>query len=377
MSVFFANNGTIDLDALSTLGVNVKEDDNPIGQFGTGFKYAMAVLLRTGHRITIFRKNEPIIFVNARTHVIRGKEFNIVYFNDTKLGFTTDLGKHWEVWMAYRELYSNAMDENGKVITFMPEDQDIIIKVDGEEIEKTHGERSTIFLMDEPWKVTDGLEIHRRPSQYLYYRGIRVFTLETKSMFTYNFTSPMVLTEDRTIASQYDAQYRLGTKIPTVDDFDLAVGVIKSQGYERNLNFIDCWEPSESFLHAIQSNLGELDNKMVDYMKKKTGKDISASFELDEVQLKTLEEAKVLLEKLNCNIDFSIVKYVEDLGAAVYARVLKGEIYIARQTISNGSDFLAITLYEEFLHTKNGLSDLTRAMQQFLFDKILELVKKI
>lgn len=59
----------------------------------------------------------------------------------------------------------------------------------------------------------------------------------------------------------------------------------------------------------------------------------------------------------------------------IYAMVESGEVYITRQCLNQGKDFLAITLYEEWLHVRMGLEDETRSMQQFLFDKILELIK--
>ena len=46
--IVFENPGEIDIRSISTFGVSVKEGDNPIGFFGTGLKYAIVVLLRTG-----------------------------------------------------------------------------------------------------------------------------------------------------------------------------------------------------------------------------------------------------------------------------------------------------------------------------------------
>lgn len=51
--ILFQNPGEIDLLSIASFGVSVKEGENPIGFFGTGLKYAIAVLLRTGHRITV------------------------------------------------------------------------------------------------------------------------------------------------------------------------------------------------------------------------------------------------------------------------------------------------------------------------------------
>lgn len=51
--LYFLNNGEFDVSAMLTFGVSAKESDNPIGQFGTGFKYAIAIILRLGGSISV------------------------------------------------------------------------------------------------------------------------------------------------------------------------------------------------------------------------------------------------------------------------------------------------------------------------------------
>src|SRR5208282_5619824 len=101
MSVVFTNPGEIDPRTITTLGVSVKETKSPIGFFGTGLKIAIAVLLRNHQRITIYSGLTKYEF-SCAPETIRGQEFNIVQMNNIPLGFTTDMGKVWEMWMAYR-----------------------------------------------------------------------------------------------------------------------------------------------------------------------------------------------------------------------------------------------------------------------------------
>ena len=49
----FYNAGIINEISITTFGINAKNDDSAIGYFGTGLKYAIAVLLRNGHEIKI------------------------------------------------------------------------------------------------------------------------------------------------------------------------------------------------------------------------------------------------------------------------------------------------------------------------------------
>lgn len=62
MTVYFANAGLIDLDVIRVMGVSVKTGPNPIGYFGTGLKFALSTLLRTGHRVVMTRGGERIEF---------------------------------------------------------------------------------------------------------------------------------------------------------------------------------------------------------------------------------------------------------------------------------------------------------------------------
>lgn len=379
MAIYFMNKGHIDLDVIRTMGVSVKETDNPIGFFGTGLKYAIATLLRTGHKIWLETEGCTIDF-RTQEKIIRNKPFQMIQMGDEQLGFTTDLGKNWEVWQAYRELYSNCMDEQGKVSGIIDEGFDTIFTVEGPEIANVHAERGKIFLQNEPWIVGDGVEVHRGKSQYIYFRGVRVHKLLKPSRFTYNFTCHMMLTEDRTLASIYDMNYKLGTRLPRIPDPAFCEKVIDPDwdGLEAGLDFSYCHDPSEEFLDALEKHranarMKDRNKDMLHRHRKITNWD---QFELDNEQARTVTSACSMLRALNCMVNPSDFTFVENLGPGVYAQCKDGKMLITRQTIANGRDFLAITMYEEWIHDKFGYQDESRGMQQFLFDKILELVKR-
>ena len=54
MIVNFQNNGEIDIRAVTTIEINAKEGDNPIGYFGSDLKYTINVILRSSSTITIW-----------------------------------------------------------------------------------------------------------------------------------------------------------------------------------------------------------------------------------------------------------------------------------------------------------------------------------
>lgn len=378
MTVYFGTTGQIDLDVIRTMGVSVKETENPIGFFGTGLKYAIATLLRTGHKI-ILKTGDRMIEFTTKPKEIRGKTFNVVFMGEEQLGFTTELGKNWEVWQAYRELYSNTIDELGTITSNHIEYETMFI-VSGPEIDQVHSERSKIFLMNEPWITHEQVEVHRGQSNYLYYRGVRVATLVKPTRFTYNLICDMRLTEDRTLASIFDANYKLSMRLPRIPNEVFCEKIIDPswEGYEKTLNFEMCHNPSEEFLetlekHRSDARLNESYREMLLRHRKVSEFDV---FQLDEVQMKTVKAACDLLKKLDCNVSIHDFVYVEYLGPGILAMAKDGKMFLTRQSITNGADFLAITMYEEWIHNKLGFEDCSRGMQQFLFDKILELIKR-
>jgi hypothetical protein len=150
-TVSFQNDGLIDLRAVKTFGVSVKESDNPIGFFGTGLKYAVAILLRTGHEVDVWRGTERRTF-GVKPVTVRGDTFEIVTLDDEELGMTTQVGKTWEMWMALRELYCNPMDEGGvaEAGELEPAEGKTTIHVRGVPFSREFDAKDEIFLSSVP-----------------------------------------------------------------------------------------------------------------------------------------------------------------------------------------------------------------------------------
>lgn len=208
--VIFDTPGLIDMAAVKTFGVNAKINENPIGYFGTGLKYAIAIALRNGAKVGILRGTDGYSF-EAREVLVRDKPFNFVYCNDEPLAFTTDLGKNWEPWMALRELYSNTLDESGTVTVqeewAPPVEGQTRIIIASELFGRLWAEqRDTFILSSKPLATSDTVDIHPGQTHHLYYNGVRAYTSEKPFLFTYNIKSHLTLTEDRTIAWIWQAQ---------------------------------------------------------------------------------------------------------------------------------------------------------------------------
>lgn len=217
-TIVFKTPGKLDLRALTVFGMNAKPNTNsPIGFFGTGLKYAMAVLARENLPVTIYT-NDVMWEIKANETNFRGKDFKAIQlFRHKKwlgtavrdLPFTTEFGKTWELWQAFRELYSNTLDENGEAfiseenLGLEIESSYTYIVVEGERFVQEYIDREKTFLPDAIRQQTNyeaPVQVVERPSNAIYYRGIRVYDLPkgTISKYTYNILCPVDLTEDRT-----------------------------------------------------------------------------------------------------------------------------------------------------------------------------------
>ena len=204
MKTYFMNNGDFDVRAMLTMGVSAKADD-AIGYFGTGFKYAVAIILRMGGKIKVSTVSGVYEFT-ARTETIRDKEFEVVYCNGKEAGFTTRMGINWESWMAFRELYCNAKDEAGETSDRMSANWDTIIEVESADIARCYRDRDDYFIESAPMHSGRHVDIHRGGKPFIYYRGIAVKNAWEDQKFSYNIKSNIDLTEDRT--AKYEHQVR-------------------------------------------------------------------------------------------------------------------------------------------------------------------------
>jgi hypothetical protein len=218
--IVFRNRGLIDLTAVRTLGVSVKEE-GAIGYFGTGLKFAIATILRGGGSISISSRQAEASLRLCRKEV-RGKPFHVVTMDGQELGFTTTLGRDWKPWMAFRELACNALDEGGKFyverfeVGEIGEDETVIV-VHAEEIEDAYYARSEILLETPPVYANDYIEIRTGQSRVhlLSRRARRALRLSVPH--TYNLLRRIDLTEDRTVKYDWEADTQIARGLALCD----------------------------------------------------------------------------------------------------------------------------------------------------------------
>jgi hypothetical protein len=200
MSIVHETPGLIDIRSFTTFGLHAKPNStNPIGKFGTGLKYSVAALLRLGCTVRVFiglteyefvTVNDKFRGVDVKMCRMRKRSSILKKWSYEALPFTTDHGKFWEAWQAFRELESNTRDEGGRTFVYdgdmLLEKDKTFIVVDGAPYEEAFNDRDKIFL---PNALTvregdDRMQVFNEPSKHLYWRGVRVFDLEQSAIYT-------------------------------------------------------------------------------------------------------------------------------------------------------------------------------------------------
>lgn len=210
------NRGEIDINSLILMGGSTKRDDKKaIGFFGSGNKYAVALLMRNNIDFKIFSGETEMVFT-TKSIALKDKQFDQIVINDKETSLTTDMGPKWTTWMAIREFVSNAIDEGGynvvnSTTNLAPHKGYTRIYIEHAlEVEDVIQNWDKYFAFERTDAVleTNGNIIYpqtnRDQSTILYRRGIRCHYSVTKSLFHYDLND-FEINESRIIESTHSA----------------------------------------------------------------------------------------------------------------------------------------------------------------------------
>lgn len=379
----FQNPGSIDPILIRTFAASVKEKENPIGKFGTGLKYAIARILATQGTLRIVTDDNDLHFSTKRVE-IRNKEFNLVCMNGEELGFTTELGSHWEPWMVFRELACNALDENGEYFwshesNFLHSPGTTAVIVTGSLMRQAWGSRAETIITNPP----PG-EVLATPSKHIYLNGVRVFTPELPTRLTYNLLTAE-LTEDRTLQNPYGVcQHTFSQIIAKCNNKEIieaALSCSEQEYVEGSLLFGYVGTPSPEFLATVRTMRKNGTLKCNGAAKfARTNTDIfnesTPVINLDPykrtMHLKAFEIASGML---GINAEFDI-RYSNELPPTMLGFVVdanSNKVIISEQCFDLGLNMLAGTIFEEMVHIVKGFKDETRGFQNYLINALVGL----
>jgi len=389
----FRNKGELDIRAFTTFGLSAKEKDNAIGKFGTGLKYAIAVMMREGLELKIMTGGKTYTFETKDTD-FRGKDFQQIVCRmvDTKkwlskgtskfdMPFTTEFGKNWQPWQVYRELASNCMDEDGEISDASQDqpahnDNDTLIFA---ELPVAHSDvfmNSTIELMHNDVR----LEVYDAPGEHIYYQGIRVMELDKPSRFTYNLKSAN-LTEDRTLNGSYAFNVAITTWVTSLTDenlikFFIAESKDKFEGV-LDYSYADQDNVSPEFMQYFRANplLTEWANSSAYALAHGMGKlkgDIIAKDASYEEATKITDGVE-FLQSIGYAIHYPI-KLSDHLGDYIVAFADRANqtIWLTSKLLADTPRQIAAGILEEYLHLEEGVDDYSREMQNLLFEEIIK-----
>lgn len=302
------NEGLIDLDVIKIMGVSVKEKEDSIGMFGTGLKYAIAVFLREGIDFQINRGGDVYTFEKERK-VIRGKEFYLCRMfgprDSVDLPFTTDLGKNWDIWQAYREIHSNCLDENGTIEKGVKSSGDenyttfyVDIDIDIDSIFLNKHTRDILF-------VNKDIEIYEGKNNVIFYKGIKAKILSEPSIYTYNIKKDCTLTEDRLLCYDHQVSELIANTVSTIKDKDIIKSVVTANKgtYENGVNhcYFSSPKPSSEFNEVIKEQ-PKVNHQFKEYAKEHAPKPIKTE---KEIQSEFILNIKEICDNYNVDIDES------------------------------------------------------------------------
>lgn len=371
------------IEAVMLSGVSVKVTSNPIGQFGTGLKYAIAVILRNGGTISLLRDGAVYTFHTAE-RTFRDQPYQAIIMSgpdgDTQLPFTLDYGKNWELWQAYRELYSNCLDETGGV-SESPVSARTVFSVRG--LEAAHEIRKEIFFEPDPGKLLfecPAFALYEQPSSSFFYRGIRVADYSHRSKLTFNMRGKIDLTEDRTLKGIYLMLYQVTGEIVT----SMGETALKAFFADSAMtSFFGNWStycslpPSAALKKIVRMGLGSTE-ALAYVAKNRPIEDSLEQATLTSHQYDQFQRASSIVKRLLPQFEKADIKFCSSLRNVAGVFLPKTEeIWISMVCFEEGFDYLVATLYEEGLHKYRGVQDESRALQEILFKKVVQLALEV
>jgi hypothetical protein len=286
MKIEFITPTTLSLMDITSMGDSVKRNDNTkIGQFDSGLKYAIALLLRnniqiqidvlekegsTNYSFTTFTKECPQ--TGKKKELIQIVEtcisLGISEVRHIDTAFALQLGYNWELWMAFRELYSNMMDEDGWMIVNEEEKPLGVTTIilycedDSEFAEIIRNKDKYIFSEKKIWNISSSIILAVNPEKHLkiYKSGILVFEdKKIVSKYIYNVKFG-IIDERRILIDHYTVGRTIYESITYCKDENFLREIVTSEKVfddDEWLNGFDEWGTASDKIYNIASSIQE------------------------------------------------------------------------------------------------------------------------
>lgn len=419
-----SNMGELDPLGLRLMGASTKRDDpSKIGFFGTGFKYALAVLLRNGADVRVF-SGTSCYRIKTQKVSMRGKEFEEIVIvgpdgTETPTGMTTDVGPKWELWMALREIICNALDEPGggkfEVVETEPVGfgGETRVYISYEVVRSVWEEKEKYFRLDRTVAlevVTAAGEKGRILSKVddqtrVYRKGILVFADKTPSMFDYD--CPDLRVSEERLASGWEVKHKVWEILNWASVERKKEILANLKPFEENLP--EGWMyVNPDWSEALGETIIVTPEQAAFFREELFGKDTRVlpgawvttlrrevtvqtaeraltsgamakpvKRGLDGTEKRGIKEALRVLKKVGIDIDGDSVLVVQTFeDPNVLGKFENGKMLLARRLFDLGFRELIKTIVEEWAHDQSKAADKTREFQNFLLDTLVSVIGK-
>lgn len=286
MTVNFITPTRLSILDITSMGDSSKRGDpTKVGEFDSGFKYAIALLLRSGVKIDVgvyggkedrgyweedytetfdFKSYESVCDSTGKKKELIGIDYTKTYEGGDclsahdmrepcveeksfiKTGFAKALGFNWELWMALREIWSNMLDEGGHVASG-PEHLkhygtiiSLVFDTDNPFYEVWQNRHLYINEREPDYKISDRVEAFLNPEGYtrIYKQNILVYeNKERPSKFTYNIKYGDI-DERRILSNVYSVEENIINAIMTTDNKPFLESIITKDFKVQDKEFL-------------------------------------------------------------------------------------------------------------------------------------------
>ncbi len=422
-----SNQVEIEPNAFHLIGACTKRDDSSkIGYFGSGLKYAIAVLLREGVSFGVYSGKKKIA-IEDHPDKLRGQEFNVIHIDGQKTSMTTSMGPKWKPWQAIREIYCNALDEPDAKL----EQVDDVSPNEGETAFYfcIHGENiitdilanwEKYFSHNRPTVVKSekGSVFHARDGKVSFYRKhIRCSDSAYQSLYDYDFDE-IDINESR-LASDTDCKLSLTVLwkrsanelmltqlVSLYNEKSLSEREMNNDLIERKMywewhcgSFSELWGeyfsgkllvPYESagwWEEALaEPDAIKLPLNLIKKLKKQFGDKIKTCFvdfqssgrfavvQPTERQLFLIKECRQFFKEVKIELKYPIVVAKFD-KPTIYGEAYNKEIVISITAFDQGKKLLAAVIMEEHMHLDTEYGDKTQEFQTYIINQMVTMLE--
>lgn len=399
--------GEAELGALTLLGASSKRNaTDKIGFFGSGMKYAICTLLAAGNKFSIFFGTTPVS-ITTRSEVFRNEEFHRVVINNVDTSLTTTAGPQWTEIDAFRELYSNALDEGLIDIITVPAPAGgepgtttIYIEITPTIASMRENIEHYFLNFNSPSVLFTNRvgSLLSSPAGRVFRRGIWAVDENIDSAYGWDFTD-LTINESRK-ASTWQVEYQACKLLSLIPTTNVLLSILsKTHQFDLNVlhnSFSNSWSCAaalrEQFdfvssrpdairpehraraLFVSSTNMPIIERVLPSYQEWLQSKGLNQITPTQEFLTK-LSNSKKLLSRLGVHTDVPVRFVATD--ANVYAFVKNSIIHFTDTAFSLTEREVCKTFLEELIHVNSDCADFSRPFQEALLEITMTALEKL